>query len=98
MDDLERCLGATYINSCQPEIMTKTPETFPDPEFPRITPDTGVQHPKMDSEMTYLKNNNIDDSIYQKLRKKYVYETDMHNIYKFILGQKNEQLQEKAAS
>ena len=31
MKDLERYIGATYINSCQPSIMTNTPATFPDP-------------------------------------------------------------------
>ena len=46
--------------------------------------------------MTYLENNNIDEAIRQKLRKKDVYESDMHNIYNLIVGQTNEQLQEKA--
>ena len=45
--------------------------------------------------MTYIENNNIDKAIYQKLRKKDVYETDMHKIYNLIVGQKNKQLQEK---
>ena len=44
--------------------------------------------------MTYIENNNIDKAIYQKLRKKDVYETDMHKIYNLIVGQKNKQLQE----
>ena len=44
--------------------------------------------------MTYLKNNNIDKDIHQKLRKKYVYETYMHNIYNLIVGQTNDKLQE----
>ena len=48
--------------------------------------------------MTHLKNNNIDKAIRHKLRKKDVYETDMHKIYNIILGRTNEQLQEKAAS
>ena len=30
------------------------------------------------------------------MRKKGVYESDMHKIYNFIIGQRNEQLQEKA--
>ena len=34
----------------------------------------------------------------KNLRKKYVYESDMHKIYNIIVGQRNEQLQEKAAS
>ena len=48
--------------------------------------------------MTYLEKNNIDEAIRQKLRKKDVYESDMHNIYNLIVGQTNEQLQDKAAS
>ena len=43
--------------------------------------------------MTYLKNKNICEAIHQKLRKKYVDETEMHNIYNLILGQTNKQLQ-----
>ena len=45
--------------------------------------------------MTYLKNKNIGEAIYQKLRNKDVYETDMHKIYNIIVVQKNKQLQEK---
>ena len=48
--------------------------------------------------MTYLKNNNIDEAIYQKMRNKDVYETDIHKIYNLIGVQKNEKLQEKVAS
>ena len=40
---------------------------------------------------------NIAKAIHQTLRKKDVYETDMHKIYNIILGQTNEQLQENAA-
>ena len=40
---------------------------------------------------------NIDEAIPHKLRKKDVYETDMHKIYNLIMGQTNEQLQEEAA-
>ena len=57
MKDLERYLGATYRNICQQAIMTKIPETFPDPEIPTIIPDTGAKRPKMDVEMTFLKEN-----------------------------------------
>ena len=64
--------------------------------MPTIIPDTGTKRPKMDRTMTYLKKNNIDKDIHQKLRKKDVYETDMHNIYNIIVGQTNEKLQEKA--
>ena len=39
----------------------------------------------------------IDESIRHKPRKKNVYESDMHNIYNLIVGQTNEQIQEKAA-
>ena len=31
MKELERYLGETYINSCQPAIMTETAATFPNP-------------------------------------------------------------------
>ena len=42
--------------------------------------------------MTYLKKNYIYEDIHQKLRKKYVYETDMHKIYNLIVDQTNEQI------
>ena len=58
----------------------------------------GVERHKMDVQMTYLKNNSIDEAIHNKLRKKDVYETYMHKIYNLILGQKNEQLQNKVVS
>ena len=63
MNELERYLSATYSDSCQPAIMIKTPETFPDPYMSTIIPDTRVKHPKTDIEMTYLKNKNIDYAI-----------------------------------
>ena len=78
--------------------MTKTPETFSNPEIPTITPDTGTDRPKTYRKITYLEKNNIDEVICQKLSKKDVYETDMHNIYNIILGQTTYQLQDKAAS
>ena len=56
MKELNRYLGATYINSFQPAIMTKTLATFFDPEMQKITPDTGVERTNMDEEMTYPKN------------------------------------------
>ena len=77
--------------------MTEIPETFPDTEMPTIIIGKGVDHPKMYTEMTYLVNNNIDEDIYQKPRKEYVYETNMKNIYNLIVGQANKKLQEKAA-
>ena len=52
----------------------------------------------MDTEITYLKNDNIDEAIRQKLRKKDEYETDKHKIYNIIVGHTNEVPQEKAAS
>ena len=85
MKELERNLGATYSNSCQPSIMTETPYTFPNPEMPTIIPDMGVENTKTDVEMTYLKNKSIDEAILQKPRKKNVYETDMQNIYNLIM-------------
>ena len=48
--------------------------------------------------MTDLKKNNLDEAIRQKPRNKDVYESDMHKIYNLIVGQTNEQLQEKASS
>ena len=98
MKELERYLGATCRNICQPEIITKIPETLPDSDITMITPDTYDEHTNMDGGMTYLKNKNTDEDIHQKTRKKYVYKTDMHKIYNMIVGKKNEQLQEKAAS
>ena len=75
--------------------MTETADTFHDPEMPTIT-DLGTKQPNIDGEMTYLKNNNINEAIRQKLRKKDVYESYMHKIYNLIVGRMNEQLQEKA--
>ena len=76
--------------------MTETAANFPDPDMPTIT-ELGTERPKIDGEMTYIENKNINETIRQKLRKKDVYESDMHKIYNLILGQKKEQLQEKAA-
>ena len=64
--------------------------------MPTIT-DLVTKRPKTDAMMTYLKKNNIDESIRQKLRNKDVYKSDMYKIYNLIVGQMNEQLQEKAA-
>ena len=76
--------------------MTNTPVTFPDLLIPTIIPDTGAKRLKTDVEMTYLKNNIIDESICQKLRNKDLYETYVHKIYNRIIGQKNWQLQENS--
>ena len=75
--------------------MTETASNFPDPEMPTVT-ELGTERPKPDGEMTYLEKKNIDEAIRQKLKKKDVYESDMHKIYNLIMGQTNEQLQEKA--
>ena len=97
MKELERYLGTTYSDSCQPAIMTETAANFPDPDMPTIN-ELGTERPKTDGEMTYLEKKNIYEAIHQKLRKKDVYESDMHKIYNLIVGQTNEQLQEKAES
>ena len=97
MKELERYIGSTYSDSCQPAIVTETSATFPDPQIPTIT-DLGTECPKKDGETTYLEKNNIDEAIRQNLRKKDLYKSDIHNIYNLIVGQMNEQLQEKAAT
>ena len=97
MKELERYIGTTYSDSCQPAIMTETAANFPDPEIPTIT-ELGTERPKTYGEMTYLEKKNIDDTIRQKLRKNYVYELDMHKIYNVMVREKNEKLQEKTAS
>ena len=89
MKEMERYLMETYNNRCHPAIITETPETPPNPDMSKIIPDTGVERPKTDTEMTYLKKKNIDEATCQKLMKKDVYETDMHNIYNLIVGQTN---------
>ena len=48
--------------------------------------------------MNYLEENNIDEAICQNLSNKDVLKSDMRKIYNLIVGQTNEQLQEKAAS
>ena len=80
MKDLERYLGAIYINRFQTYIMNVALANLPDPEIPTTTSDTGVKRLKTDADITYLKNKNIYEAIYQKLRNKEVYKTDMHNI------------------
>ena len=62
MKDLERYLGETYNNICEPAIMPKTPENSLDPEMQTIIPDMGVERPKTNVDTTYLKNNNIDEA------------------------------------
>ena len=48
MKEMEWYIGETYSGSCKPYIMTKTLETFPNPEMPTIIPDTGTKRPNMD--------------------------------------------------
>ena len=68
--------------------MTETASNFPDPEMPTIT-ELGTERPQTDGEMTYLEKNNINEAICQKLRKKDVYESEMHKIYNLVVGQTN---------
>ena len=98
MKKMEQYFGVTCSYICQTDIMTETTATFPDPDITKTIPDSGTERPKTDAYMTYLENKNINESIHQNLRKKYVYKSDMHKIYNLIIGQMNEQLQEKAAS
>ena len=98
MKEIERYLGATYSDSCQPAIMNETPATFPDPEMTTVIPDTGADHPKTYVQMSYLKNKINGEAICQELRKEDIYGKDIHKIYNLMLGQKNKQIQEKAAS
>ena len=79
MKELDQYLGTTYSDSCQPYIMTETAANFPDPKMPTINK-LNTERPKTDGEMTYLDKKNIDEAIRQKLRKKDVYESDMHKI------------------
>ena len=74
MKELEKYLGATYIDSFHLAIMTETESTFPDPYILTIT-DLGIERPKKDGEMTYLEKNNIDEVIRQKMMNKDVYES-----------------------
>ena len=60
-----------------------------------IIPATGIKRPKVYTNITYPKKNNTDMAIHQKLRKKYVYETNIHKINNIIVDQTNAQLQEK---
>ena len=77
--------------------MTGTAPTFPDPDMPIIT-DLSTKSPKTNDEITYLEKENIDEATRKNMRKNYVYKTDMHKIYNLIVGQTNEQTQEKTVS
>ena len=48
--------------------------------------------------MTHTKKTNINKAIYQNLRKKDNYKSDMENINNLTIGQTNEQPQNKMAS
>ena len=65
--------------------------------MPTIT-DLGNGIPKTDVEIIYLNKKNINEAIRQNLRKKDVYESNMHKIYNIIVVQTNKQLQDQAAS
>ena len=69
MKELERFLGATYSDGCQPFILTETAANFPYPEMPTII-DLGTERPKTYAEVNYLKKKNINEAIFQNLRKK----------------------------
>ena len=79
MKEIERYLGATYSDSCQPAIMTETLYTFPDPDIPTIT-DSDIELSKKNVEMNYLDKKNTGKAIRQNMRKKDVYELYMHKI------------------
>ena len=69
MKELERYIGTTYSDICQPAIMTETAANFPDPEMPTIT-ELGTERPKTYWEMTYLKKKDINDALRQNFSKK----------------------------
>ena len=77
--------------------MTETVATFPNPEMPTIT-DLVIELPKNIRRDGLSKKKNIGEAIRKNQRKKDVYQSDMHKIYNIIVGQTNEQIQEKAAS
>ena len=52
--DMDGYLGEKYSDNCQPDIMTETQYTFPNPEILTIIPDMGIECPKTDVYMTYL--------------------------------------------
>ena len=89
MKELDKYLGEMYSDICQPDIMTETPPP-PDPYMPTTIHDLGIKHPKIDVEITYLEENNTDESILQNMSKKDVYESEMHNIYNLIVVKKDE--------
>ena len=78
--------------------MTETLSTFPDPDLPTNILDSGIERMKTYAEMTYIYKKISDEVICQNLKKKDVYKSDMHKIYNLIVGQTDEQLQDKTVS
>ena len=74
--------------------MTEPLANLPDQEIMTTIPDSGIERPKTDAEITYLQNKNINEAIHQNCTNKDIYESDMNKIYNIIVGQINEQLQE----
>ena len=54
-----------------------------------IIPDTCVNYPRIDSDMTYLEKKNTNDPIRHTPKNKYMYETVIHKIYNIIVVQTN---------
>ena len=69
-----------YSDSYQPDIMAETLVTFPNPEILTTIPYSGIERPKTDVEINYLKKSKFCASICQNLSNKDVYELDVHNI------------------
>ena len=65
MKDMERYLGAIYIDRFQTAIMAEKLGTLPEPDMSTVILDTGFRHLKTDKETTYLENNKIDKTIHQ---------------------------------
>ena len=68
--------------------MTETPSTSPNPDIPNI-PDSGIEWPKTDADMNYLKKKKINEDIRKKISKKDVYESYTQTIYNIIVGKTN---------
>ena len=66
-------LESTYRDIFQTYTVAKTPATFHNPVMETITTNASSEHPKTDGKTTYLKKNNIDEDIHQKMMKKDVY-------------------------
>ena len=66
--------------------MTKAPADLTNPEMTTIMTETGADHTKTDTNMTYLKNKNTDEAICKKLRNRYEYDTDIHKTWSIPRG------------